>query len=286
MVSATISAIATAFPRQIRRNAWWHDNYPDLVAHAREATLAKLWADFEDSEATIDGLRGISSNGSLRIGALTTQAEVERSSDVDRQAPLLSQAVRHIGHPVIRNLGTVGGSIAHADPAAELPLVMVATAGWFQQLMACPGPQRIQVLDEAWALLGNRHTAAYLQSCFKLGRTYGVANVCITHRASDLTAQADDGSATSKIAAGLLADSATKIVLRQAPDQVAAAVAHFGLTDPEARIIGALTRGRALWRIGGRAAVVQHLLTHREAVELCDTDQSMRARGRQVHRAA
>ena len=52
-----------------------------------------------------------------------------------------------------------------------LPLVMVATAGWFQQLMACPGPQRIQVLDEAWALLGNRHTAGYLQTCFKL-RTY------------------------------------------------------------------------------------------------------------------
>jgi len=158
-----------------------------------------------------------------------------------------------------------------------LPLVMVATAGWLQQLMACPGPQRLQVLDEAWALLGNRHTATYLQSCFKLGRTYGVANLCITHRASDLTAQADDGSATSKIAAGLLADSATKIVLRQAPDQVPAAVAHFGLTEPEARIIGALTRGRALWRIGGRTALVHHLLTHREAVDLCDTDQSMRA---------
>jgi type IV secretory pathway VirB4 component len=167
-----------------------------------------------------------------------------------------------------------------------LPLVMVAAAGWLQQLMACPGPQRVQVLDEAWALLGNRHTATYLQSCFKLGRTYGVANVCITHRASDLTAQADDGSATSKIAAGLLADSATKIVLRQAPDQVPAAVAHFGLTDPEARIISALTRGRALWRIGGSTAVVHHLLTQREATELCDTDQSMRTQGHQVRRAA
>jgi hypothetical protein len=88
-----------------------------------------------------------------------------------------------------------------------LPLVMVAAAGWFQQLMACPGPQRVQILDEAWALLGNRHTAGYLQTSFKLGRTYGVANLCITHRASDLVAQADDGTATSKIAAGLLADS-------------------------------------------------------------------------------
>src|SRR5690606_23634741 len=121
------------------------------------------------------------------------------------------------------------------------PLVMVAAAGWLQQLMACPGPQRLQVLDEAWALLANRHTASYLQSSFKLGRSYGVANLCITHRASDLGAQADDGTATSKIASGLLADSATKIILRQAPDQLDTAAATFGLSDPELRVIGQLT---------------------------------------------
>lgn len=155
-----------------------------------------------------------------------------------------------------------------------LPLVMVAAAGWLQQLMACPGPQRVQILDEAWALLANRHTAAYLQTCFKLGRTYGAANICITHRASDLVAQADDGTATAKIAAGLLADSATKIILRQAPDQLDAAVAHFGLTEPEARIIGQLTRGRALWKIGGRTAVVHHIIGPGEEA-ICDTDARM-----------
>ena len=162
-----------------------------------------------------------------------------------------------------------------------LPLVMVAAAGWFQQLMACPGPQRVQILDEAWALLGNRHTAGYLQTCFKLGRTYGVANLCITHRASDLVAQADDGTATTKIAAGLLADSATKIILRQAPDQLDAAVAHFGLTGPEASIVGQLSRGRALWKLGGRTAVVQHVLGPGE-LELTDTDARMH--GSSLHR--
>lgn len=155
-----------------------------------------------------------------------------------------------------------------------LPLVMVAAAGWFQQLMACPGPQRVQILDEAWALLGNRHTAGYLQTSFKLGRTYGVANLAITHRASDLVAQADDGTATAKIAAGLLADSATKIILRQAPDQLDAAIAHFGLTEPEADIVGQLGRGRALWKLGGRSAVVQHTLGPREW-EIVDTDARM-----------
>ena len=166
-----------------------------------------------------------------------------------------------------------------------LPLVMVAAAGWFQQLMACPGPQRVQILDEAWALLGNRHTAGYLQTCFKLGRTYGVANICVTHRASDLVAQADDGTATSKIAAGLLADSATKIILRQAPDQIDAAVAHFGLTRPEASIVAQLARGRALWKLGGRTAVVQHVVGPGE-VEITDTDARMHgSHSRRTHAA-
>lgn len=155
-----------------------------------------------------------------------------------------------------------------------LPLVMTATAGWLQQLMACPGPQRVQVLDEAWALLANRHTAAFLQACHKLGRTYGVANICIAHRPSDLAAQADDGSATAKIAAGLLADSATKIILRQAPDQLAAVATHFGLTGPETQIVGQLVRGRALWKVGARTAVVAHHLAQSEW-PVVDTDSRM-----------
>jgi type IV secretory pathway VirB4 component len=155
-----------------------------------------------------------------------------------------------------------------------LPLVMVATAGWLSHLLASPGPQRVQVLDEAWALLGNRHTAAYLQSCFKLGRTYGVANICIAHRPSDLGAQADDGTATAKISAGLLADAATKIILRQAPDQLEAATRSFGLTDPQQEIVTQLVRGRALWRIGARTAVVHHVMAPTE-LRLVDTDARM-----------
>ncbi|MFP5577591.1 MAG: hypothetical protein ACLGIZ_05050 [Acidimicrobiia bacterium] len=135
-------------------------------------------------------------------------------------------------------------------------------------------PRRIQVLDEAWALLGNRHTARYLQSCFKLGRTYGVANICIAHRPSDLGAQADDGTSTAKIAGGLLADAATKILLRQAPDQLESTTTSFGLTDPERQIVGQLTRGRALWKVAGRTAVVHHMLGRTDAA-LCDTDARM-----------
>jgi carbon-monoxide dehydrogenase medium subunit len=65
-------------------------------------------------------------DGALRIGALTRHATLERSELVARAAPLLGQAVRHVGHPAIRTRGTIGGSCAHADPTAELPVALTA----------------------------------------------------------------------------------------------------------------------------------------------------------------
>lgn len=75
----------------------------------------------------LEVLRGISvDNGLLRIGALTSHTELANSEAVAAAAPLLAQAVPHIAHPAVRNRGTFGGSLAHADPAAELPACMVA----------------------------------------------------------------------------------------------------------------------------------------------------------------
>ena len=71
-------------------------------------------------------------SGGVAIGAMTRQRTVERSELVARAAPLLAEAMPSIAHPQIRNRGTVGGSIAHADPAAELPAVMVALEARFR----------------------------------------------------------------------------------------------------------------------------------------------------------
>jgi aerobic carbon-monoxide dehydrogenase medium subunit len=67
-----------------------------------------------------------SPDGGVRIGAMTRQRAAERSAAVAARAPLLAEALPSIAHPQIRNRGTVGGSLAHADPAAELPAVMLA----------------------------------------------------------------------------------------------------------------------------------------------------------------
>ncbi|MFQ5616961.1 MAG: FAD binding domain-containing protein [Anaerolineales bacterium] len=67
-----------------------------------------------------------SNNGGIRIGAMTRQSSVEKSPLVAEKAPLLHETMPFIAHPQIRNRGTIGGSLAHADPASELPTIAVA----------------------------------------------------------------------------------------------------------------------------------------------------------------
>jgi aerobic carbon-monoxide dehydrogenase medium subunit len=72
-------------------------------------------------------LRGLELAGDmLRIGALTRHVELLNSPEIAAHAPLLTEAISHVAHPAIRNRGTLGGSLAHADPASELPACMLA----------------------------------------------------------------------------------------------------------------------------------------------------------------
>jgi aerobic carbon-monoxide dehydrogenase medium subunit len=75
----------------------------------------------------LDELRGIAVTAhGVRIGALTRHVELARSPEIAARAPLLTEAIAHVAHPAIRNRGTLGGSLAHADPASELPACMLA----------------------------------------------------------------------------------------------------------------------------------------------------------------
>ena len=85
----------------------------------------------------IEALAPIRVEDGLRIGAMARQASVEADADVARGWPILTAAIGHIAHPQIRNRGTIGGSLAHNDPAAELPAVMLA----LDAEMIAQGPQ-------------------------------------------------------------------------------------------------------------------------------------------------
>jgi carbon-monoxide dehydrogenase medium subunit len=78
----------------------------------------------------VPGLDGVSvKNGVVEIGALTRHVTLERSAEIASHAPLIARAMPQIAHPAIRNRGTIGGSLAYADPAAELPACLVALDG-------------------------------------------------------------------------------------------------------------------------------------------------------------
>ena len=78
----------------------------------------------------IESLRGIAvENGSIRVGAMTRHRELETHGAANAANPLIGEVLDNVAHIAIRNRGTVGGSIAHADSAAELPCLLVASGG-------------------------------------------------------------------------------------------------------------------------------------------------------------
>jgi len=84
--------------------------------------------------------------GTLRIGAMTRERALESDPEIERSVPLLTEAMPHVAHPQIRNRGTLGGSLANADPAAELPVIMLALGA---RLKACSsgGERWLDVAD-------------------------------------------------------------------------------------------------------------------------------------------
>ena len=95
----------------------------------------------------IEGLDGISiSDGTLHIGALTRHRAIEQSPEVAKHCPLLAQAAPHIAHVAIRNSGTLGGSLALADPAAEWPACCLALDATLS-LVSANGGRRVPARD-------------------------------------------------------------------------------------------------------------------------------------------
>jgi carbon-monoxide dehydrogenase medium subunit len=113
--------------------ALWSAAGPDArLLAGGQSLLATLAFRLSEPSTLIDisrvpELTGIRAEGDgIRVGALTTHADLGASELVRRQVPLLAEAVPLIAHPAIRNRGTIGGSLAYADPAAELPACCVA----------------------------------------------------------------------------------------------------------------------------------------------------------------
>jgi hypothetical protein len=193
----------------------------------------------------------------LVAGDLAGMFDGPTSAEIDLGAPL-----------VVLDLSAVYTSEA-------LGILMTCAAAWLQGVLAEESRiKTIFVLDEAWAILANLGIAKWLQSSFKLSRQFGLQNIAVMHRFSDLAATGAQGSQEERVARGLLSDAETRVVFGQPHGEIDATRDLLGLTATEASLLPTLDRGIALWKVGQRSFLVEQRLGESE-LEIVDTDSRM-----------
>ncbi len=162
-----------------------------------------------------------------------------------------------------------------AENAALLSVLMTCASAWMESALMDPaGGKRWMVYDEAWRLMAYPALLRRMDSQWRLARHYGIANMLVFHRLSDLDNVGDEGSAMRSLANSLLANAETRVVYRQESDQLTTTAQALGLTGTEQRLLPGLGTGQGLWRIKERSFVVQHQM-HPDELALFDTTSRM-----------
>lgn len=190
-------------------------------------------------------------------GDLRGMFDGETAGDIDVTAPLISFDL---------------SAMYHSD---ALPILMTCVAAWFNRALhrSRDKRKRVVVFDEVWALF-LAEVLRLLRAWFKFARAVGVQYIAVAHRLSDLAAAGRQGSEEERLARGLLSDSQTRIVYCQPSDQIAETRALLRLTGPQADTISQLYRGLALWLVGQRSFLVEHVVRGVEW-DIVDTDERM-----------
>lgn len=166
-----------------------------------------------------------------------------------------------------------------AENSTLVSVLMTCSSAWMESALLDPnGGQRWVVYDEAWRLMSHPALLRRMDAQWRLARHYGIANMLVFHKLSDLDNVGDQGSAMRALASSLLANAETRIIYRQEPDQLGATAAALGLTGTEQKLLPGLGTGQGLWRIKDRSFVVQHQL---HPAELAAFDTTSRMTGLQ-----
>lgn len=259
LAPAEHSAVDAAVVAAVARAGDRHVTIPDVVTALADPDAATATSDGTTAaERILEGRDVVHALRRLLHGDLAGMFDGPSTVTVDRTTPML-----------VLDLSALD------DDA--LAVAMTCAAGWVESEIAAPdtGPAWV-IYDEAWRVLRLEPLVRRMQAQWKLARAFGLANLLVLHRLSDLDAAGDAGSRTRALAAGLLADCSTRVVYRQESDQVAAAAAALGLSQTEREVLTSLPRGTGLWSLPGTSYVVHHVLTPEERA-VVDTDQALRS---------
>lgn len=157
------------------------------------------------------------------------------------------------------------------ENATLISVLMTCASAWMESALLDPaGGQRWVVYDEAWRLMSHPALLRRMDAHWRLARHYGIANMLIFHKLSDLDNVGDQGSAMRALASSLLANAETRVVYRQESDQLGSTAAALGLSTTEQALLPTFGTGQGLWRIKDRSFVVQHQL-HPAELQLFET---------------
>jgi hypothetical protein len=221
----------------------------DALLHPREAMVQGVSA--ADAASLAASVRHAAlALQRLCAGDLRGMFDGPTSAGLDLDAPL-----------VVIDLSAVRDSAAVA-------ILMACAGAWQQAILAerkdgaeqegREAPKLISATEEGWRLTSNTGAAEWLLENWKLCRGWGVQNIVVTHRISDLGASGEEGSREARIAEGLLADTDTLVVYRQSPEQIPVLRSRVGLGATEAELTTTLRPGEALWVVGRRSFLVYH----------------------------
>jgi type IV secretory pathway VirB4 component len=160
----------------------------------------------------------------------------------------------------------VAFDLSRVTDTTSLGVVMICVSAWLRRLLAeaDDGVRRIIVYDEAWKVLRVPGVARFLNESWKMARQWGVQNVAVMHRLSDLASVGDAGSEAIELAKGLLSDSQTRVVYQQASNELGNMRELLQLNEREVAAVSGLSPGMALWKVGQRSFVVEHLVSRAE----------------------
>ncbi len=165
-----------------------------------------------------------------------------------------------------------------------ISVLMTCSSAWMESALSDPaGGQRWVIYDEAWRLMAYPSLLRRMDAQWRLARHFGIANMLIFHKLSDLDNVGDQGSAMRALASSPLANAETRIVYRQEADQLGSTATALGLTGTEQKPLPGLGTGQGLWRIKDRSFVVQAPTPPRRVRRLRHHEPHDR-RNREVHR--
>lgn len=254
------TALETALDTAVKKNR------VPILSHVRSELLAPSLSPEELPEGveTVSRLKAMGEDAGHSLRRLTTGDmagifDGQSTVSFDTNAPMI----------------TVDLS-AFSTGSKLLPLLMTCTSAWMESSLRDPDSgQRFIIYDEAHRIMREAALLDRMKDHWKLSRAWGISNVLVLHRLSDLDAIGDSDSSERALAEGLLADTSTRIIYRQEKDQLASTASTLGLNSTATDLVSQFTRGQGLWLVGQRSFVVNHHLTRWEQ-ELTDTDAAMR----------